>query len=350
MNRRRWLFLAVTLALGAFGGFLASLLGLPAAWITGSMVVVTIATLAGFDTRLPLSLLEVAFVIIGISLGAGVTPELVQGLGSWPISLIGLGITVIGCIYGVQTFLVRVAGWDRDTAFFSAVPGALSYVIAVASMTRADIRQVAVSQSVRVFLLVALLPSLIAAVEPVQSVAPAIAYAGPAEIAIMLVAAVATGFLFWRLKVPAPMLTGGLASSAVLHGTGLVVGTLPYPVVTSVFVVLGVLIGSRFRGATVAFLRNIGLASLGAFFVATGIAGALAFLVSVVTGEPLDQILVAFAPGGLEAMTSLALALSMDTAFVAAHQLARFAMIALILPFLARDALRRGRQPEDGGS
>ena len=65
----------------------------------------------------------------------------------------------------MRSFLVHVSGWDRETAFYAAVPGALSYVIAVAATTSADIRKVAVSQSIRIFLLVAALPAIIVAIE-----------------------------------------------------------------------------------------------------------------------------------------------------------------------------------------
>ena len=96
------------------------------------------------------------------------------------------------------------------------------------------------------------------------------------------------------------------------------------------------MVGSRFAGTNLRFLGGILLASIGAFVVATGIALAMAMGVAAVTGVPTDQAIVAFAPGGLDAMMSLSLALNMDSAFVAAHQFARFAGIALTLPFMAR--------------
>ena len=346
-DARRWSLLAVTLAIGGLGGTLGSLTGLPAAWLSGSMIAVTIASLAGLDTRLPLRLVDVVFLALGISLGAGVSPELVAGLTAWPVSLIGLGISVIAVTVTVRVFFQRVAGWDRDTAFFASVPGALSYVLAISSETRADLRMVAASQSIRVFLLVAALPSLIVAVEPGAPVPVVSQVATPLELLVLVIAGAAAGIGFRRLKVPAPMLTGPLATSAVLHGSGLVAGTLPMPVVTIAFVMLGVLIGSRFAGTKLAFIARIGLASAGGFIIATAVAGAIAFAVAKITGVPADQAMVAFAPGGLDAMTTLALALNMDSAFVAAHQLARFVGIALTLPFLSRKALARGKMPRE---
>lgn len=348
MDARRWLRLGLTLLIGGAGGALADRLGLPAAWMSGAMIAVTVASLAGLDTRLPLRLIDVVFVGIGIALGVGVTPEVVHGIVVWPVSLAGLALSVIACVFAVQAFLVRAAGWDRDTAFFAALPGALSYVLAVAADTRADIRKVATSQSIRVFLLVAALPSLIVSVAAAPVAVPVKPPATPVELAVLVAAGVGTGFAFRRLKVPAAWLTGGLAASAVLHGTGAFAGALPTPLVVALFVVLGALVGSRFAGTSIAFLGRIALASVGAFVLAMLIAAAASVAVAAAIDAPLDQVLVAFAPGGLDAMTTLAVALNMDSAFVAAHQLARFAGIALTLPFLARKALARGKAGEDG--
>ena len=49
---------------------------------------------------------------------------------------------------------------------------------------------------------------------------------------------------------------------------------------------------------------------------------------------------MAFAPGGIEAMTILAFVLGLDPAFVATHQLARFLGISLLLPVIAKFYLK----------
>jgi hypothetical protein len=54
--------------------------------------------------------------------------------------------------------------------------------------------------------------------------------------------------------------------------------------------------------------------------------------------------MVAFAPGGLEAMTVLALALGLDPLYVGAHHLARFFAISFTLPLVAK--LFLGRAPK----
>lgn len=338
----RWLNLVATLLIALSGAALATFVGMPASWLSGAMIAVTAASIGRLDARLPVPIVELGFLLIGTALGAGLTPELLRGLGAWPFSLAMLAMTVVAVTFGVRTFLVHVSGWDRETAFFSAVPGALSYVIAVASTTGADIRKVAVSQSIRIFLLVAALPAIAVAIEGAPPSGPPVAVAEWGELALLVAVSTVGGLALRHLRVPAGLLTGSFAASAVLHGSGLVRGTLPGPVVIAAFILLGALVGSRFVGTSLGFLARILAPSFGAFLVATAIAVAAALFVAAIAGIAIDQAIVAFAPGGLDAMMSLALALHMDTAFVAAHQFARFAGIAFGLPFFLRWTRTRG--------
>jgi hypothetical protein len=51
--------------------------------------------------------------------------------------------------------------------------------------------------------------------------------------------------------------------------------------------------------------------------------------------------LLAFAPGGLEAMTIMAFALNLDPAYVAAYQVARYIGLVLPMPAVTGFALHR---------
>src|SRR5262249_10566121 len=191
--------------------------------------------------------------------------------------LAGLVVSVVLCQVAVQTFLQRVAGWDRATAFFAGIPGALSYVMMMASESRAELGKVAIAQSIRLFLLVAFLPSLVLAVEPAQKPVSPLPAADPAGILLLLLAGAAVGLLFRVLRVPAAMLSGSLAASGFLHGVGWVVGGLPSAILVAAYIVLGTFVGARFSGITLAALQRLALASLGAFVVALTAAGSTGF-------------------------------------------------------------------------
>ncbi len=56
------------------------------------MLAVAIAALAGRPMQVPLPLARVCFVLIGILLGAVVTPETLRGIATWPLSIALLAV------------------------------------------------------------------------------------------------------------------------------------------------------------------------------------------------------------------------------------------------------------------
>lgn len=341
IDRRRIQRLSLTLAIGAVGGTLLGLLGLPAGWLTGAMVAVAVAAVAGIEVEVPTSLRNIAFVVVGSFLGTSVSPQLVSELPRWPISLAVLVVNLVVLQWAAQTFLHRVCNWDRQTAFFAAIPGLTSYVIALALPTRADTSRIAVSQTIRIFLLVAFLPkavSLIGTVEPGVA-APEATLAG---IAVTLAGGTLGGVVFSFIGIPAAPLLGALLVSGILHGAGLVSGGLAPPFMVAAYVVLGSLVGSRFVGTTVRMLWTMAGASLGAFAISMSVAILGAMIAGWLTDQPTSQMILAFAPGGIDVMTIMAFALHLDAAFVAAHQLARFLMIAVYAPLLMKRGAGKG--------
>jgi len=81
---------AETLLIAAAGGVAFTLLGVPAGLVSGSMLVTAAAALMGRPTKVPLPLARVCFVLIGILLGAVVTPATLRGMASWPLSIASL--------------------------------------------------------------------------------------------------------------------------------------------------------------------------------------------------------------------------------------------------------------------
>jgi hypothetical protein len=135
-----------------------------------------------------------------------------------------------------------------------------------------------------------------------------------------------------RLGVPGGLVFGAMLISALLHGSGAVTALMPPYVLIPCFIILGAGIGTRFAGVDFGTLRRFLLASLGAFAVASIVSLGFALFAALLSGEGVGKTIVAFAPGGLEAMAILAFLIGLDPAFVAAHHLVRFLLIALLLP------------------
>ena len=98
---------------------------------------------------------------------------------------------------------------------------------------------------------------------------------------------------------------------------------------------LGTLSGGRFTGMPSRLLLGYLGAALGAFAVSLVVAAEIAVGVTLATPLPVADVIVAYAPGAVDAMMILALALNLDPVFVGAHHLTRVFVVSLGLPILA---------------
>ncbi len=312
-------------------------LGLPAPWLAGAMVAVAAAALAGkIRTVMPKALTRIVFILLGLQIGGAVTPETIETLSRWPLSVALLAVTMAAVVAAGVAFYQRTLGWDRATSFFAVMPGALSLALAMAADTRADLARVSVVQVIRLFALVAVLPSLITAFSASGTGQPAVTVEAGSlrDVAIVLPAGLVAGYVFDRLRVPAGLMLGPALASGTLHLTGVVHGVLPDWLLLPGFVFLGTMIGMRFAGVRASDLAAMSGAALTGLALALAISLAGAGLTSWLVGIPLSHTLLAFAPGGLEAMTIMAFALNLDPAYVGGHQIARYVMIALAMPLV----------------
>ncbi len=332
---------ARALFLGSIGAAIFYWLGLPAPWLSGAMIAVAIGMFSNIRCSIPDPMRNGLFVILGLSMGSGVQPEAIARIGEWPVSMLLLLLAVVAILVCSTWFLRHIAKWSAVTSYFASIPGALSYVIAIAeSYPKADMPRIAISQSIRLFILVAILPPVIVSLngeaqdgEILVELAPVVPLAA---LALMIPVGAFIGWVAVRLRVPGGWLTAPFFLSAILNGSGAYNFVLPEELTIPCMVAFGAMIGTRFGKINPAILGRLFLACLGAFCVSMGISMAISLLVSWLLHVPFGQVLLAFAPGGLEVMTLLAFVLHLDPTFVAAHQLARYIAMVLLLPLATR--------------
>ena len=142
-----------------------------------------------------------------------------------------------------------------------------------------------------------------------------------------------SGWLAQRYRVPGGLMVGSMVASGVLHGADIISIMLPWPVITACLVATGALIGARIGTVDRAQLVRLSVAGCGTLLVATSLACLLALTVASLLSLRMSDVMIAYAPGGMEAMTILAFILHLDPAFVGVHHLARFLFVALTMPF-----------------
>jgi membrane AbrB-like protein len=193
---------------------------------------------------------------------------------------------------------------------------------------------IAVVQTMRVIILTAALPMLLAltGIAPSSPPAAALTIASPLELAELVAASVAAALLLRLTKFPASWMFGAMIGSAILHGTGLIEGGLPPWVRGVALIGIGALIGARFARMKAKTLLSHVNAALGSFAVAIAISAVFVAVIALTTHVRFADVIVAFAPGAMDAMLALALTLHIDPIFVGAHHLSRFVFVTIATP------------------
>ncbi len=325
-----------TVLIGAIGAVLFHIIGFPAATVTGPATTVALVTLLGWRTEIPLRLCQIMFLVIGAQIGSTVTPDVISAALTWPISLMILTLTLIAIMIVVPFALRHLFGHRAVTAFLSAAPGHLTFVLGLATDLKADVPQVVLVQTVRVFLLTLMVPVLISLWGVTGTATFASQGTSPIfDLGLLLIFSLAVGLGLQKLSVPAPLLIGAMTVSAVTHGTGLVTGAAPAWMTIMAFVCMGSLIGSRFGGVDRSLLKSAFLAGLLSTVAGCLIAAGGAYIAAVLIGLPPAALFLAFAPGGVEVMAALSIETGLEPALVAAHHVFRLTILGVLLPLFA---------------
>jgi uncharacterized protein len=290
---------------------------------------------------MPPLLRDLGFAGIGISLGAGVEPGLVQHLGAWGASLVLLCASLVATLAVATAILRRAFGKDLATAVLASSPGTISYALAAAYEGKGDVIAVLVVQSFRLLLLASVLPlTIFLLAEPPGPAEPERSLEA-FEIAPLLLATLAVGAFLGRAGLPAAQLVAGMTLSGLAHGFDLVSGPLPGWAIFLCFAITGSMIGTRFSGISGRAMASLVLAAAVTTSAAALVSAIFAVIAASLTGLPFGQVWVAFAPGGVEGMAAIGLALGYDPAYVAVHHLSRMIFLTAALPIILRHRKQR---------
>ncbi|MEO1192665.1 MAG: AbrB family transcriptional regulator [Pseudomonadota bacterium] len=329
--------LGLTLAIACLGGLLAVWGSIPLPWMIGAMVATTVAAIAGAPLTMTLSLRSGMVAILGVMLGSSFTPEMAAQIPLWSISLAWLlPYTALSGLVGYVYFR-RFFGYDPATSYFSAMPGGLSEMILMGGHYGGDARVISLTHAARILLVVMILPFGFQAAIGYDSSAsaspgPPLLSLAPQDLALLAGAAVVGWPLARLARLPAAPLIGPMVLSAVIHLGGLTSAAPPFELVAAAQVVIGAAIGVRFSNTSLRFVARALLGAGGLSLLLLAVTFASAWLIGLVTGLPLEPLILAYAPGGLAEMSLIALALSLDAAFVATHHSIRILLIVVAAP------------------
>src|SRR3954447_23195809 len=196
-DRAKILATLETLVIGAAGGLLFLWTGLPGGLISGAMFAVGGAALAGRPMAMPPILTQTVLVLLGISLGSLVSKQLIQHVSSYPLTIGLLALATFCSTFGSSIYLQRFHSWDQTSALLAGSPGALSQIVILAEEKGADVAGIAMVQTMRVIILTAALPLLLAVTGIAPSAPPTIAsvVASPLGLVALVAAALVMSLL-----------------------------------------------------------------------------------------------------------------------------------------------------------
>lgn len=341
----------LVLACGAAGGVLASHTALPLPYMLGSLIATALlSSLIGhrFPTgyKFPQSIRLIFLAVIGVMIGAQVTPDIAALIPSLMVSFAALTLFVGLAHAGNYVIFRRLGGYDQPTAFYSGTPGGLMESIAMGEEAGADIAILTMQQFLRIVLVISLLPIGLSLWlgGPVGSAGGMTLARENVDLG-QLPVVVAVGLLGlgvgkW-LHLPAGQLTGPLFVAAAVSLTGLVPLDMPQWLINEAQIVIGASLGMRFGGLNRrALAKGLWLGLTSVIFMMT-VALALVALVHRITGAPFDTLLISFAPGGVTEMALIALSLQANPALVTAHHIYRIILTVIEMSLIQR--LRRRR-------
>lgn len=337
----------ITLVISMTGAAVFWALDLPLPFLFGPMAACLAAALLGMQMQAMGQVGIAARTILGVAVGASITPALVGQLPLMMTSLamIPLYILLIGVI-GVP-FFHRVCKLDRVTSYYGAMPGGLQDMVIFGQEAGGDVRALSLIHATRVLIIVTISPILLQHVYGVgldHPIGAAIQDLPLFELFLMAAAAL----IGWKggvkiglfgASILGPMLlTSVLSLGDLIHSRPPAVAIL----VAQFFIGMG--IGVYYVGVTVAELRRFVLSGVAFVVILTILAAIFTQLVSMTGLAPPLEVFLAFAPGGQAEMTILAIVVGADLGFVVMHHLTRIIIVIIGAPIVSRLVLKRRKE------
>jgi membrane AbrB-like protein len=321
------------------GGFVFSYLHLPLAFMLGAIAFTMVAAMAGLKIARPSGYMVTPMrASLGVLLGSAITPDMLDRIATLGAAAAFVPVFVfISSIIG--TYYYRyVAGFPRDEAFFSAVPGGLHIMTLYAEEAGVDIRRVALAHALRITFVVLLAPFAVSFLTEmpaisVTSSAASITHVAPRDLGLLFIAGLIGWALGRRTGMPGAQMIGPMLASSALHMSGLTAAKPPVELIIISQVIIGANIGARYVGETIEVVRSAIVLAFGYVCITLVIATLFAWILHLLFDLPVITGMLSFAPGGMSEIGLIALALGLDVGFVATIQVSRALTIAVFAPW-----------------
>ncbi|MGB6294658.1 MAG: AbrB family transcriptional regulator [Rivularia sp. (in: cyanobacteria)] len=344
--------IASQLAVGILAGLIFSWLQIPVGWLLGSMIGgIAYCVIRGNPQPLPKMFITVGKAFIALYTAARFSWDTINVAATYAVPLL-LCVFISGALSLFHGYLLsRLSGIDRVTGLVAFIPGAASSIVPIAEEMGADAVAVAVFQSLRLLLVVLLIPSAAGFFFPADlnssmTMAVATTTADNSSIPMWLNLIVLAGCCvvgIWggkRLNLPAAGFLGTfVVGLAVFWGSPYEL-QVPQWLFAVGLLCVGLSIGVKFDIKTVNKLLKAVLIEIALVVSLILLCLGIGYEFHVFTHVDTITSLLGFTPGGLEAMVATVMQLGGDTGLVLAMQLTRMLIIIALGPLLVKFAMK----------
>jgi membrane AbrB-like protein len=338
--------MARALAIGIPAGFLFDWLDTPVPWMIGPMVAIAAVNLMGVAVIPPPYARQLGQVVIGSSVSLYFTPPVVAAL-STHLGAIALSTASAFLIGGLGALILsRVSGVDGKSSFFASIPGGAMAMAVLADRHGAQIPPVAIAHSVRVSIVVLIVPFALTyggipmEFSPYKPQAPL----DFPVLAVWLAVGFGLGALAERLGLQNGHLMAPIFLGAGLTMGGIELSAVPGWMTDFAQLMFGLVLGGRYeRAFFIRYKLFLPFAILNSVFVLLA-SVIVAIALAWVFGLPVATMILSTAPGGMPEMTIVAQALQVGVPVVVAFHVFRVVVVNLGTQYLYSLAMwLRGR-------
>jgi membrane AbrB-like protein len=173
---------------------------------------------------------------------------------------------------------------------------------------------------------------------PEQSSTPIVASLAPSMdlwmVPVVLVIATAGVLVVGRLRLSNPWVIGALATTGLLSGLGLTEGGMPTPLFNAGQLIVGVVIGSRFKQDAIRACARLLLPATMLILLSTTLLLGYAQLLTQLTGMQSATMILAVSLGGLAEMSSTAQFFNLGVVLITGFHITRVIMVNSLAPQL----------------
>ena len=329
----------VTLVVACVGTAMFYVLGLPLPFLFGPMLGCLVIALIGVPLQGVRHVSMGARTILGVAVGASVTPEVIGRLPEMALSVVFIPIYVIIIALVGVPFFRRLFGFDPITAYYAAMPGGLQDMVIFGQEAGADVRALSLIHTTRVLIIVSAAPVILVhgfGVKLDNPIGDSAASIPVIELVLMAAAALIGWGVAERIGLFGASILGPLIATAILSLTNLIHFRPPTEAILLAQFFIGIAIGVGYVGVTLNEIRRIVFAGVVFVLLLAGLAALFTELVVLLGVAPAVDGFLAFAPGGQAEMTVLAIVVGADLGYVIIHHLTRIMVVIAGAPIAAR--------------